>query len=60
MAADKRSVIKSCIERGKEGRGIIMENQNPSLAKMHYEKALRNIEAANFVKARFPEWAAIA
>lgn len=60
MASDKRSVIKSCIERGKEGKGIIMENQNPSLARMHYEKALRNIEAANFVKSKFPEWAAIA
>lgn len=60
MAADKRSVIKSCVERGKEGRGIIMENQNPPLARMHYEKTLRNIEAANFVKSKFPEWAAIA
>lgn len=60
MASDKRGVIKSCIERGKEGKGIVMENQNPSLARMHYEKALRNIEAANFVKSKFPEWSAIA
>lgn len=60
MAADKRNTLKGCMDRGKEGRGIIMENQNPFLAKMHYEKALRNIEAANFVKSRFPEWSVIA
>jgi len=62
LVRDKRATIKQCFRRSEEGeRGILLETQNPRLSKMHYEKALRNIEVMNYLKkGDYLDWSVIA
>ncbi|MBU3897186.1 MAG: hypothetical protein KJ697_04640 [Nanoarchaeota archaeon] len=56
----REETIKQCLERGRDGRGIIIINQNAKLSEMHYKKALRNIEVMNYLKkGNYEEWTVI-
>ncbi|MBU3905175.1 MAG: hypothetical protein KJ906_03440 [Nanoarchaeota archaeon] len=56
----REKTIKNCLEKGKDGGGIIITTQSSKLSEMHYKKALKNIEVMNYLKVgKYSDWTVI-